>query len=342
MANVRVGVIGLGIGKWHAESYQQTPGAELVALCDKDRRLLKRVGKDRGITRLYPQIDDILADPEVDAVSVCLPNYLHARVSVAAMERGKHVLCEKPLASTVRGGREILRGMRLTGRTCMVAMKFRFTPEAHVISDYLRRGELGEPYYGSTHYLRPIEGIPTGKQNWFVKKSRSGGGALIDNGVHLLDLNWYLMGCPAPIWAFGATYAKFGQEMEPIKDDFNVEDFGCGLIKFSNGAAITLDNAWASMVDTTVIGLRVLGTKGGAPMWPFDIVQSRDGRNASVKPPLEGLVVQTQFEHFVRCIQEGRPSVSPPEQGLTMLKMLEAIYLSQKRGKAVAIAGRPE
>jgi predicted dehydrogenase len=342
MANVRVGVIGLGIGKWHAESYQHTSGAELVALCDRDRRLLKAVGKDRGITRLYPRIDDMLADPDVDAVSVCLPNYLHARVSVAAMERGKHVLCEKPLAATVRGARDILRGMRLTGRTCMVAMKFRFTPEAHVISDYLRRGELGDPYYGCTHYLRPIQGIPTGKQNWFVKKNRSGGGALIDNGVHLLDLNWYLMGCPDPVFAFGSTYAKFGQDMEPIKKDFNVEDFGCGLIKFANGATIYLDNAWASMVESEVIGLRVLGTRGGATMWPFDIVQSRDGKNRSVKPPLEGMVVQTQFEHFIRCVQEGRPSISPPEQGLTMLKMLDAIYVSQKRGKAVPLHGRPE
>jgi predicted dehydrogenase len=130
--------------------------------------------------------------------------------------------------------------------------------------------------------------------------------------------------------------------MEPIKKDFDVEDFGCGLIKFANGATIYLDNAWASMVDSTVIGLRVLGTKGGATMWPFDIVQSRDGTNVSVKPELAGKTFETEFEHFVRCIREDRPSISPPEQGLTMLKMLEAIYLSQRSGKAVAIKAQAE
>jgi len=210
--------------------------------------------------RRYRQVRSLLKDRYVDAVSVCLPNHIHARVAVAALQAGKHVLCEKPLAATVRGARRIVGAGKASGRKCMVAMKFRFTPEAHYISRELSRGAFGEVYYGYTHYLRPVGGIPTGTGNWFITKARSGGGALIDNGVHLLDVNWYLMGCPRPVYAFGSTYAKFGPHMDAIRDSFDVEDFGCGLIKFDGGACIYLDNAWASMVDDTVIGLRVLGS----------------------------------------------------------------------------------
>ena len=216
-------------------------------------------------------------------------------------------------------------------------MKFRFTPEAHYISDYLKKGEFGEVYYGYTHYLRPVGGIPTGAGNWFISKSKSGGGALIDNGVHLLDVNWYLMGCPKPVSAFGSTYAKFGPNIEAIKNRFDVEDFACGLIKFENGASIYLDNAWASMVGETLIGLRICGTKGGATMWPFSIIKPEDGKNKAIKPELEGKKYQTQFEHFVECIINDTGPNPSAKQGLELLKMLEGIYLSSRTGKAIRI-----
>ena len=205
MNTARIGIIGLGIGKWHLDSFKQTKNAEVVALCDANEERLKKIGAEAGITKLYATIGALLRNKDIAAVSVCLQNYLHAKVAVAAMRAGKHVLCEKPLAASVKDARKIVQAEKETGKRCMVAMKFRFTPEAHYIAGELKNGAFGEVYYGYTHYLRPLGGIPIGAGNWFMNKSKSGGGALIDNGVHLLDINWYLMGCPKPVSAFGST-----------------------------------------------------------------------------------------------------------------------------------------
>ena len=337
MNTARIGIIGLGIGKWHLDSFKQTKNAEVVALCDANEERLRKMGAEAGITKLYANIGSLLRNRDVDAVSVCLPNYLHAKVAVAAMKAGKHVLCEKPLAASVRDAQKIVKAEKETGKKCMVAMKFRFMPEAHYIAAELKNGAFGDVYYGYTHYLRPLGGIPTGAGNWFINKAKSGGGALIDNGVHLLDINWYLMGCPKPVSAFGSAYAKFGPDIESIKNDFDVEDFGCGLVKFKNGASIYLDNAWASMVDNEVMALKIIGTKGGAGMWPFSIVKNENGKNIGVKPDLTGKKYQTQFEHFVECVINDADSISPAGQGLQLLKMLGAIYASSKTGKAMRI-----
>ncbi|MFH1903860.1 MAG: Gfo/Idh/MocA family oxidoreductase [Candidatus Omnitrophota bacterium] len=337
MNEVKIGIIGLGIGKWHLESFLKTKGAEVVALCDTDQNRLKTLADASKIARRYQNINAILSDKDIDAVSVCLPNFLHAEVVTAALNKGKHVLCEKPLADSLFNAQKIELATRRAKKKCMVAMKFRFTPEAHCISGLLKKGELGEVYYGYTHYLRPPEGIPVGAGNWFIQKKKSGGGALIDNGVHLLDLNWYLMGCPKPISVFGSTYAKFGPYVKTIKKNFDVEDFGCGLIKFENGVTIYLDNSWASMVGETIIGLRICGTKGGATMWPFSVIRS-EGANTKVETPdLNSRKHQTQFEHFVECIRNNSEPISPAGQGVEILRMLDGIYRSSKTGKAIRL-----
>lgn len=337
MKTVKIGIIGLGIGKWHLDNFRQTKHAEVVALCDANVERLKNIGQAAGISRLYSDVKSILASKEMDAVSACVPNYLHAEVAVAAMQAGLHVLCEKPLAATLSDAQKIVNTEKETGKKCMLAMKFRFMPEAQYLAGELKKGAFGDVYYGYTHYLRPLGGIPNGAGNWFINKAKSGGGALIDNGVHLLDLNWHLMGCPQPVSAFGSTYAKFGPNMESIKNEFDVEDFGCGLIKFENGASIYLDNAWASMVADTVIALKILGTKGGASMWPFSITRAVNGKGAGSKPELTAQKYQTQFEHFAECVINDADSISPAGQGLKLLTMLDAIYASSKTGQAARI-----
>ncbi|MBI3991452.1 MAG: Gfo/Idh/MocA family oxidoreductase [Candidatus Omnitrophica bacterium] len=337
MNTVKIGIIGLGIGRWHLKSFLTTRGAEVIALCDANQNRLKALADEIKINRRYQNINAILKDKDIDAVSICLPNFLHAEVAVAALKSGKHVLCEKPLADNLSNAQKIAKTAEKSRKKCMVAMKFRFTPEAHYISGLLKKGKLGEVYYGYTHYLRPTDGIPTGAGNWFIQKEKSGGGALIDNGVHLLDVNWYLMGCPKPVYVFGSTYAKFGPYVEAIRNNFNVEDFGCGLIKFENGTTIYLDNAWASMVGETIIGLRICGTKGGATMWPFSVVNLKNNKTIPETPDLSNRKYQTQFEHFVECILNDSEPISPASQGVEIIKMLSGIYRSSMIGKAVRL-----
>ncbi len=339
-SKVRLGVIGVGIGRWHVESYQKVPGAEVLALCDADPVRLAAVQSQLGVRRAYERVEQILADPDVDAVSVCLPNHLHSEVAVAALEAGKHVLVEKPLARTVAEGEAIVEAARRSGRQAMVAMKFRFSPEAQFLKRHIQSGKLGEIFYGWNRYIRPVgKGIPG---RWFCRSQFSGGGTMIDNGVHLLDITWHLMGHPEPVEVFGSCSARFAPRSKGLSPEdvrhFDVEDFASGMIRFADGATILLDNAWAAHVHETQIASWVSGTEGSGSLWPFRIVEDRDGNSSDVTPALDKIESESQFAHFVHAIRGNVPNCSPVQQGLTMLRMIDALYRSARLGRSVSLA----
>ena len=336
----RLGVIGVRLGRWHVESFLQVPDSEVTAVCDLDAQRLEAVKAEFEVPRGYTTVEDLLADDELDAVSVCLPNFLHAQVAIAALKAGKHVLIEKPLARTVAEGEAIVEAARHTGLQVMVAMKFRFLPQVAYLKRQIEAGNLGHIYYGWNRYLRPVgKGIPG---RWFCRRELSGGGTLIDNGVHLLDVTWHLMGHPEPVEVLGACYAEFGPRGKgtPPEDvaAFDVEDFAAGMIRFADGSSMVLDNAWAAHVADTQIGATVFGSEGGGSVWPFQVVEERDGKSSDVTPPVEQLPTETQFAHFVRSIREGTPNTSPAEQGLVVLRMLAALDRSARSARSVLLS----
>jgi len=342
---VRVGVIGLGIGRWHVENYLAIPEAKVAALCDVDEEKLRTAATRYGIAKIHTDYEELCQSRNVDAVSICVPNYMHAPVAVCALEHGKHILCEKPLSVSPDEGSKILEAAeRSPDLKAMVAMKFRFNKDSVYIKNMVENGELGEVYYGFTTYLRQLGGIP-GMGDWFTRKKLSGGGPLIDNGVHFLDLIWWLMGCPTPVSAFGTTYAKFGPYGKgakgwtgnPSSDVFDVEDLALGTIRFADGSTVMLDNAWAAFVDKEVIGMRLCGTEGGATLWPFRICYEEDGQIISKTPSLTKVESENQFKHFIDCILNDKQPMSTLEQGVTVLKMLDAIYRSAETGKSVVV-----
>ncbi|MBD3184657.1 hypothetical protein GF312_20420 [Candidatus Poribacteria bacterium] len=342
---LRIGVIGLGIGRWHLESYMAIDEVKVVALCDVDTEKLQSAATRYGISKIFTDYNKLCEMNKLDAVSICVPNYLHVPIAVCALENGKHILCEKPLSISPEEGQKILEAVRKRPELkAMMAMKFRFNKDSMYLRNLIEKGKLGDIYYGFSTYLRQLGGIPK-MGTWFTKKNMSGGGPLIDNGVHFLDLIWWLMGCPKPVEAFGVTYAKFGPygkgargwKGEPSPEVFDVEDLALGTIKFDNDASVMLDNAWAAMVEKEVIGMRLCGTKGGATLWPFKICLENNGNIISKTPDLEKMKGGNQFEHFVNCIQEDEKPLSTIEQGVTVLKMLDAIYRSAKKGKSVSI-----
>jgi predicted dehydrogenase len=347
MATVKVGIIGLGVGSWHLKSFGETKGARVVALCDVDGKRLAKKGKEHGIKRLYRSWKDLLADESVDAVSVCVPNVFHGPISIAALAAGKHVLCEKPLSDTLAGAKKILRAAAKAKRTFMIAMKLRYLPESAYIRSLLDKGKFGFVYHGYSHYLRPLGGVPA--RPTFIHRRLSGGGALIDNGVHLLDLNWYLMGCPRPVAAFGTVSKRlvnkgmgFGMSLARAKAlRCNVEDFGAGMIRFANGATIYLDNSWASFVpEKGVSSIRILGDSGGATVWPFSVTLSKGLKVVDATPDLskKKFRAPTQFKHFIDCVRGDSNPLSTAEQGVQMMQMLDGIYRSSRTGKAVKIS----
>lgn len=343
--SVRFGIVGLGIGRAHATGIQKSRGGQVLALCDTDPEVLAQQCQSFGVTRAYSDYRELCADPDVDAVCVCTPNYLHAEVAICALECGKHIIVEKPIGSSASEGERILEAAARFGKSgsAMTAFSSRFTGPAQLLRRAVDEGQLGHVYYARASYLRR-QGIP-GYGTWFTHRERSGGGALIDLGVHVLDVAWWLMGCPEPESCLGATFAEFGPRMKGLAGKrrivpdgpFDVEDLGCGLIRFRDGRAISLEASWASHVATAGANVLLFGTRGGASLEPCIIHTDLYGESpVDIRPEVPQVYGhEGELQHFIDCIVEGRQPLATLEHGIAVQRMLDGIYESARSGGEV-------
>ncbi len=343
---VRVGIIGLGIGTHHARWYSDSPYAQVTALCDVNEELLKLRAKEFGVARTFTDYAKMLAEVELDAVSVCTPNYLHAPVTIEALGRGLHVLCEKPLALTAKEVRKILRMARERSRLLMVNFAQRFLPQARVLKAVIDNGEIGDIYFGRTWWLRN-RGVPR-LGSWFGQKDLSGGGPLIDIGVHRLDMALWLMGFPEPEAVSGVTYNVIGDQIARAAGvKFDVEDLAAGLVRFRNGASLIVLASWAANSEKREDMLTELyGTKGGVI---HRNINEKYEFEAKVFKETGGAYTETSFrfqtdgkptsatERFARCIATGEEPEASAEESLVIAKIIDALYESARRGKEVTI-----
>lgn len=348
---VKVGVIGLGMGKAHTERYRDAPEAQVVALCDQNRERLERVPEQVGgevrEARLYTDIAEMLRDEELQAVSVALPNALHAPVTIQALEAGKHVLCEKPLAMSAAEAEEMVQTAQRVGKTLMVHFNVRFNPTSRAVKQAIEGGALGQIYYGRTVWHRK-RGIPQ-LGGWFTQKQMSGGGALIDIGVHRLDLALWLMGYPKPVSVTGVTYNFLGAKLaEAQGKTFDVDDLAAAFIRFENGAALTLETSWASNTEKREDQwTQLFGVDGGALIRNYDegyefearLFRStgENGTEVAVETPQPPEPWESAQSHFCRSILSGTPPSATGEQGLTVMRILDAIYQSAASGQEVRL-----
>ena len=345
MKKVRTAVIGLGWpGKEHLKGYQACPHAEVVAVCDLDEPLLAHVSTEFGIKRTFIDYHKMLACDDIDAVSVCVPNHAHAALTIDSLAAGKHVLCEKPPAMNAAEA-VTMAGMATRGqRTLMYAMVMRFYPETRYLRDLIDAGELGDIYLAKAGYTRR-RGIPLGRNNWFVDKERSGGGALIDIGVHALDCMWYLMGTPKPVSVSGSAFSKFAHTV-PAGVKYDVDDAAMALIKFANGATLFLEASWAWNLPGGPTKM-IAGTRGGASMDPLKIYTEKNGIVLDTVPgggnmpegygnnpgnPFFG-----ETAHFVNVIRGEAQLLATPEHGIQLMQMLDGVYASSSTGKEVRL-----
>ncbi|MGI6208166.1 MAG: Gfo/Idh/MocA family protein [Anaerolineae bacterium] len=341
---VRFAVIGLGMGRHHVERLLAAPHAELVGLCDSDETRLARVNEQYGGFSCTPAYGEILDRPDIDAVVVALPNFLHAPVTIAALRAGKHVLCEKPMARTAAEAEQMLAASRETGCKLMIHFNYRFTPAAVVLHRFLSEGGLGEVYHARSWWHR-TRGIP-GLGGWFTSKEMAGGGPLVDLGVHRLDLALWLMGYPRAVSVTGATYYALGRELAARQGkQFDVEDMASAFVRFEDGATLILEASWAANGERREEMLtQVYGTRAGMAHRNVDegyqfearIFGERDGQYQSWAPELP-TEVETPQEHFARCILEDRQPSANGEQGLEVMRILDAIYQSAERGEEVRL-----
>jgi len=336
MDKVKVGVIGTGIGSFHIRAYQKLPDVEVVAVVDLDPKRAKQIAQQYNIPRYFIDYSRLLK-LDIDAVSVCTPNFLHSEMTLAALKAGKHVLCEKPMAINAQDAEEMVKVARETGKKLMIAFCNRFRNHPQLLKRYIEDGELGEIYYAKTRWLRR-KGIP-GMGGWFTTKAMSGGGPLIDLGVHVLDLMLWLMGNPRAVSVTGATYNKFGSRIPLKEGTFDVEDLACAFIRLEMGTSLFLEVSWASHIkEDAGINLSLFGTKGGAELWPLRIYTEKHGCFVDVEPRLEEVSgYEAEIAHFVDCIVEDKEPMATPEQGLEVTRILDAIYSSAETGREVVL-----
>lgn len=346
---IRVGYIGAGgISRVHLEAASQLPhDVSMAAICDINERLAMEKAEKYAIPHVYTDYRKILESEEIDAVVVTLPNFLHAKVVTDALEAGKHVLCEKPMASNAADAKAMVEAEKKSGKKLMVSLNNRFRSEAQWLRQNIASGGLGQVYYAKTGWVRR-RGIPVWGA-WFSNRELSGGGPLIDIGVHTLDLTLWLMGFPKPVSVVGKTYAEFGPRQKggwhgrPMIPDapFTVEDLASAFIQLENGVTIVLEASWASHIEKEETYVQLLGQDGGV-RWSFDQefkwFKEENGVPFDIVPQFAKNDERLDLlSDFVSSIKEDRAPTSTAEQGLIISQILDAIYESSKTGKQIFI-----
>lgn len=342
---LRVGVIGLGVGRSHIRGYREHPHAELVAAADLDPRRREEARSAYAVPLLYSTAEEMLATADLDVVSVCVPNVLHRSLTLAALESGCHVLCEKPMAMNAGEAEEMIAAAAGADRRLMINFSFRFNAQAVALKRRVESGILGEIYFGRTIWHRR-RGVP-GHGGWFGRKELSGGGPLIDLGVHRLDLALWLMGYPEPEWVLANTWNGLAQaRAERDGHTFNVEDFASGMIRFTDGAMLELEASWASNIkENELMMTRLFGTHGGLvhrnrnETYDFlaELFIEREGSQFDMQLHEPTPLPKSPMWHFIDAIRQGVAHPAPGEEGLIIQRLLDAIYLSADSGEPIRI-----
>ena len=353
MTTFRVGVIGAGsIAQSHLSAYAENADVELIAVADMNLERARAVADQYGAPRAYADPHELLADPEIDGVSICTWNNSHANWAIAAVKAGKHVLVEKPIARTLAEAEELQRVVEAGDSVVQVGFVRRHSPNCQVLKSFIDAGELGEIYYAKASCLRRV-GNPGG---WFADKEISGGGPLLDIGIHVLDLCWYLMGSPTVVSVSGNTYEKLGSRgnvttMPRYKaadydpDRNSVEDLANAVIRFENGASLLLDCSYSLHATKDSIDVSVYGEKGGAELEPaLHIATEMHDSVVNIEPQIAsrtfefGVGFANEIQNFVDAAQGRAESIAPAWHGVEIVRILEAIYESARTGREISLA----
>ncbi len=354
MSKIKIGIIGIGsISDCHINAFLKNSEVELYALCDVNKERAMKAAEKYNIPfeRVFSDMSDMLKLGEVDAVSVCTWNSAHAACTIAALNAGKHVLCEKPMAINAEEAEEMRLASEKSGKLLMIGFVRRFGNDCMILKDFIDAGFLGDIYYSKATYLRR-NGNPGG---WFGDKSRSGGGPLIDLGVHVIDLTRYLMGNPKPVSVYGATFQKLlnrknlktGMEYssaEKSQDDIcDVEDLAAAMVRFDNGAVLNIEASFSLNIKKDCGSIELFGTKSGAKLDPeLEIYSELNdymvniGLANETALSFEGLF-ENEINHFVSCIKDGTRCISTAQDGIDIMRILDAIYESAKTGHEVIL-----
>src|ERR1700730_10861388 len=345
---MNLAIIGTGWpGQQHALAIRAIAGANLYACADIDEMRRTAFQNENGPQKIYGEYHELLEDRSVDAAIICLPNFLHFPASLAALEAGKHVLCEKPPTLNSAEMKVLREEAARRKLIYYFSRQFRFTPAMRAAKNAIEEGRLGKIYYAKAIFVRS-RGIPVGIGHWFTEKKRSGGGALIDIGIHALDAVWYLMGTPRPVSISAKVFRNFANLTNV--PTFDVEDAAYAFIRFANDAVVQLETSWAGNLTEDLpprkyfgqelVNSTIYGTKGSVRLKPLTLFEDRDGEIAAV--PLDAAEdepsgFELQLRNFLEAIAGDAEPVNNAEQAVALMEIIDGVYASSELGREVPI-----
>ncbi len=347
---VRVGVIGVGqIGKRHVETYAAMPNVEIVAIADVNEAEAVRVAAQHSIPNIYTKVQDLLARDDIQAVDVCLHNNYHMPATVAALEAGKDVFCEKPMAGAYVDAVKMWETAQATGRKLAIQFVTMFSNETKAVRYLIESGRLGKLYHvrsaGHRRRGRPLVdgyGRPT-----FVQKEHSAGGALYDMGVYHIATALWLVGNPTVTRITGRTYQEIDMDAERrAVSGYNVEELGVGFVHFDGGVTLDIIESWAIHIDGLGSSM-ILGSEGGVKLDPFGYffnlghldlnasanMSAFDWRLHNVAT--DGDAYDGPQQHWIAALQGRVPLIPSAACALNTMLISEGIYLSERLGREV-------
>jgi len=332
---LRLGVIGVGLVSQinHLPALKQRRDVEVVAICDDDVEKARGVSQKFGMGRVTADAEALLRADDVDAVIIATPNHLHAPLTIAALGYGKHVLCEKPPARNAAEATQMAEAARRAGKILFYAMNNRFRSDVQVLRSFTERREFGQIFYAKTGWLR--RRTDSRGPSWYQNKKSAGGGVLMDLGSQMLDLAMWLLGNPMVVSVSATKYAN-----DPRQE---VEDTLAALLVFENGASLSLEVSWSLLLKENFPYLNIYGTHGAALLKPFRVHKELSGNLLEVTPPLDSTKniykqsYEAEMDHFIRCVTLGEKPIVTPEEGVALMKVIDAIYQSAEARREVRL-----
>ena len=350
-AELRFGVLGAGqISRIGCQELNLHPHARVVAISDPHPERLAELARSLNGVRTFLDNQALLDDPDVDAVFIATPNAFHAPLALAALTAGKHVLVEKPFATNALEAQAVVEQAARVGKVLSVGMNQRFLPAAQRVRELVHTGKLGHVYHAKAFWFRRA-GIPK-LGTWFGKKSLAGGGALYDIGVHLLDLALFVMDRFEPVSVSGQTYSNFGHRgigegnwglSDRAHPEFDVDDGATALLRFADGATLTLDVSWTiHQKEADRMNVVVHGTEAGASCYPGELYRFGAEPDAYEVSTLAETPLPyphgNRFHNFIGAVQGTEPLCVLPAQALAVQRILDAIYESSRLGREVMLS----
>jgi len=322
-------------------SYKNNPRVILHALCDNDKDWLDWVADKEKPVKRYADFTEMVKDPDIDAISLCLPTAFHTEAAIAALDAGKHVLCEKPMALNYADAKKMIEASEKSGKKLMISHQQRFGNDIQMLKRRQEAGFFGDIYFIRIAWRRPArclrnmgrfvlrENGRMQNKNWFNEKD-NGGGVLRDLGTHMIDLSLYITGFPEFEGAYGNLYRKFYPPDYDGSYPMDAEDLASAHIKFKNGLSVQLEVSFASHVEDEIVLTEIYGAKGGASRRDGTVrFFTSDGDGSYVETIKDNAVkTKTSQEHFVDAILDDKPVPITAQEGAEVVRIMDAIYAS--------------